>query len=165
MRAGMAVETGGDRLFDLLRGVNLVIAQRDVVVLAHQQIQDVDIILARLRPIDQKPRPGPLAQRVIDVFGIVREHAKGAIAAHNGIGPGKAFHQNGGDFQLPGAGLPVTALARQLVDIVNRAKADDRWVKHVVDERLGVLRRFALIAVDIIGAEVLIAERIARDLQ
>ena len=41
-------------------------------------------------------------------------------------------------------------------------KADDRGVDDRVDKGLGVLAGFALIAVDIVGAQVLIAERIAR---
>ncbi len=127
MRLAVRVEGRGDGLLDLLRGKHLVIAQRDVVVLAHQQIEDVDIVLAGLRPVDQEPRARTLAQRVIDVLGVVREHAKGAVAAHHGIGARKALHQHGGDLQLPGAGLPVAALARQLVDIVDRCQSRSRW--------------------------------------
>ena len=102
MRAGVAFETGGDGLLDLLRGIGFVLAQRDVVVAAHQQVQDVDVILARLRPVHQEPRARPLAQGVVHILGVVREHAKGAVAAHDGIGARKALHQHGGDFQLPG---------------------------------------------------------------
>ena len=49
-----------------------------------------------------------------------------------------------------------------MIDVVNGAKTDDRGVKHSVDERLGVLTGFTLVAVDIVCAKVLIAERIAR---
>ena len=77
-------------------------AQWDVMVFAHQQIKDVDVILLRLRPVHQKSRASTLAQGVIHILGIVREHAKGAIAAHNGVCTGKAFHQNGGNLQLSG---------------------------------------------------------------
>ena len=65
-RAFMRLEGRGHRALDLLRGVKLVIAQRHVVVPAHQQGQDVDVILARLRPVDKEPCPGPLAQRCSD---------------------------------------------------------------------------------------------------
>ncbi len=63
---------------------------------------------------------------------------------------------------MPGRGLPIAPFPGQLVDIVDRAEADHRRVDHVVDKRLGVLRRLALIAVDAFRAQVLIAERIAR---
>ncbi len=42
-----------------------MVAHRDRVVLAEQQAQDIDVILAALRPIHQKPRPGPLAKGVV----------------------------------------------------------------------------------------------------
>ena len=83
----------------------------------------------RLRPIHKEPRPGPLAQRIIHILGIVREHPKGAIAPHDRVGPCKALHQHGGNLQLPRAGLPVPAFARQLVNVVNRAKADHDGIK------------------------------------
>ena len=157
----MALETGRDSFFDLLRGVNLVIAQRDVMVLAHQQIEDVDIVLPRLRPVDQKTRPGALAQRIIYVLGIVREHPERAVAAHDRIGPGKAFHQHCGNLQLARAGLPVATFTGQLVDVINRAEADYIRIQHIVDKGFCVLTRLTLIAVDIVGAQVLIAKRIA----
>ena len=113
----------------LLRGVKLMIADRDLVVLAEQQREDVDIILAALRPIDEKARARALAQRVIDIFGVVREHAEGAVAAHHGVCPGKRAHQHGGDFLLASRGLAVAALACDLVDIIDRAIADDARIK------------------------------------
>ena len=137
-------------------------AHGDIVVLAHQQIEDIDIILARLRPINQKTCTGPLAQCIIDVLGIVRKHPKGAIAAHNGICARKTLHQHSGNFQLPRRRLTIAAFARQLINIINCPEPDHTRIKHVIDERLGILARFALIAVDIVGAQVLIAKRIAR---
>ena len=125
MRFGVALKRRGDGLFDLLRLEHLVIAQRDVVVLAHQQIEDIDVVIPRLRPIHKEPRTRPLAQGIVHVLGVVREHAKGAIAAHNGVGPRKALHQNSRDFQLPRRGLAIAALARKLVNVVDGAKADD----------------------------------------
>ncbi len=154
----------GDGALDLLGGKQRMLPQGYRVVLAHQQGKDVDVILLGFRPINQESRPCPLAQGVIDIFGIVREHAKGAIAPHNSIRPGKAFHQDGGDLQLPGAGLPVAALASQLIDIVDRAEPDDLRIDDGIDECLGVLTRLALITVNVVRAQVLIAKRITRDL-
>ena len=93
-----------------------------------------------------------MAQRIVDVFGVVGEHAERAIPAHNRVGPRKAFHQDSGDFELTCGGLAIAPFARQLVDIIDGAKADNGWIKHVVDEGLGVLARLALIAVDVVGA-------------
>ena len=139
VRARVAFKAGSDRLFDLLRTENIMCTYRDVVVFAHQQVENVDIIIPSLRPVNKEPRTGPLAQRIIHVFGIVRKHPKGAIAAHNRIGPGKALHQNSRNFQLPRRGLAIAALARQLINIINGPKADHTRIKHVVDKRLGVL--------------------------
>ncbi len=161
MRAGMAVKTGCNSLFDLLRAKHLMRAHGDIVVLAHQQIKDIDIVFARLRPIHQKPRTGTLTQCVIHVFGIVREHPEGAVAPHDRIGTRKTLHQNGRNLQLPRRGLPVAPLACQLVDIINCSETDHPGIKHIIDKRLGVLTGFTLIAVDIIRAQVLIAKRIA----
>ena len=123
------------------------------MVLAHQQIENIDIIVLRDRPVHKEPRPCPLAQGIVDVFRVVGKHPKGAIAAHNGVGARKALHQYGSDLQLTlRRALAIAALARQLVNIVNRAKPDHIWIDHVVDERLGVLAGLALIAVDIVGA-------------
>ena len=164
VRAGMAFETRGHCPLDRLRREQVMIAQRNVVVLAHQQGQNVDIILARLRPIHKKPRPGPLTQGIVHILGVVGEHAKSTVPPHHGVGPGKALHQHRRDLQLPRRGLPVAALARQLIDIVNRTETDHHRIDYCIDESLGVLARLSLIAVDIVGAEVLIAERIPRHL-
>ena len=43
-----------------------------------------------------------LAQRIIDVFRIVREHPERTVPAHDGVGTCKAFHQHGGNLQLSG---------------------------------------------------------------
>mmetsp|Transcript_28445 Transcript_28445/g.53223 ORF Transcript_28445/g.53223 Transcript_28445/m.53223 type:complete len:471 (+) Transcript_28445:1199-2611(+) len=163
MRARVGFEGRSDGLLDLLRRENLVRAHRNVVVFAHQEVKDIDVILARLRPVHEEPGTGALAQGVVHILRVVREHAKGAIAPHDGVGPGKALHQNGSDFQLPSAGLPVAALARKLVNIVDGAKPNDRRIEDGIDKRLGVLARLALIAVDVVRAEVLVAERVARD--
>ena len=63
---------------------------------------------------------------------------------------------------LARAGLPVAAFAGELVDVVHRAEPDHRRIHHIVDERLGVLAGFALIAVDLVDREVLIAEWVIR---
>ncbi len=162
MRPFVAFERFRHGLFDFLRRERFEIAQRDVVVLAHQQVQDVDIIVPRARTIDQETRARPLTQRIVHILGIVGKHAERAVSTHDRVGTGKALHQHSGNLQLPCTGLPIPAFARQLVDVINRAKADHIRVNHVVEKRLGILRRFALIAVDAVRRQVLIPERIAR---
>ncbi len=146
---------------DLLPGVKIVIAERDLVVLAGQQHEDVDIVVARLRPIDQPARAGPLAQRIVDVFRIVGEHAERAIAAHHGGRAGTALHQHAGHLLLAGRGAVVRALGGHLVDIVDRAEADGARIEHIVDKALAVLARLALIGRDLVDAEILVVERVA----
>ena len=151
-----------DHATNVLRREQIMLAELDRMPLAEQQREDVDIVLARLRPVDQIARAGALAQRIVDILRVVREHAKGAVAAHNGVGAGEALHQHRRDLLLPRRGLPVAALARDLVDVVDGAEADHPRVHHVLDEGLGVLPRLPLIAVDVVHREVLVAERIAR---
>ena len=160
----MLLEAFRDRPLDLLRGVKVVIPQRDRVVLAQEEREDVDVILPALRSVDQEPRPRPLSQRVVDILGVVREHAEGAVAAHDGIGPGEGLHQHCRDLLLARARLPVAALARDLVDVVHRTETDDGGVHDVLDKGLGVLTRLALIAVHVVDRQVLVAERIFRHL-
>ncbi len=80
-----------------------MVARRNIVVLPHQQIQNVDVIIPRLRSVHKEPRPRPLAQRIIHVLRIVRKHSKRAIPAHNRIGPRKTLHQHSRNLQLPRA--------------------------------------------------------------
>ena len=157
----MALETCRHRRLDLLGGVERMFAQRNGVVPAHEQVQNIDVVFPGLGAVHQKPGARPLAQRVVHILGVVRKHAEGAVAAHDRIGARKAFHQHGGDLQLPGRRLSVAPLARQLVDVVDGPEADDAGVDDVVDEGLGVLTGLALIAVDIVGRQVLIAEGVA----
>ena len=127
-----------------------MIARWDFMVLTHQQIENINIIFARLRPIDEEPCACALPQSVIYIFGIVREHAKGTISAHDCIRARKAFHQNGGNLELPCGGLTVAAFPRELVNIVNRTKANDIRVKHIFNKGLGILRRLTLVAINAI---------------
>ena len=92
-RSRMLCKTRAHRFPDLLRGKGFVIPQRNLVPVPKQKVQDIHVILARLRPVDKEPRPGPLAQRIVDVFGKIREHAKGAIAPHHRIRTGKALRR------------------------------------------------------------------------
>ena len=115
-----------------------------------------------MRPVDQKPRPGPLTQGIVHVLGIVGKHPEGAIAAHHSVRARKGPHEHCRHFLLTCRGLPIPPLARHLVNIINRAKGDDRWVNHSINKRLGVLARFALIAINLINREILIPKRIAR---
>ena len=135
----MALKAGRHRLFDFLCGKEVMRAQGDLVVLAQEQAQNIDVILARLGAIDQEPRPGTLAQRIVDILGEVGKHPKGAIAAHDGARPGKGLHEDRRHLLLARAGLAVAALAGHLVNVVDGAKADDRGVDHRVDKGLGVL--------------------------
>jgi len=137
-------------------------ADRDFVVLAHQNMQNINIVFARLRPVDKEACPCALTQSVIHIFGIVRKHAKGAIAAHNGIRTGKALHQNGGNLELSGGALAVAAFAGELVNIINRTKANNIGINHIIEKGLGILRGFALIAINAFRGEVLITKRISR---
>jgi hypothetical protein len=78
--------------------------------------------------------------------------------------PAKAFHQHGRDFLLAGRCTVVRALGGDLVDVVDGAEADRARIEHVVDEGLAVLARLALIGRDLVDAEILVVERIARHL-
>ena len=53
---------------------------------------------------------------------------------------------------------------RHLVDIVDGAEADDARIDHLVDELLAVLARLALIGRNLVDAEILVAEAVARHL-
>src|SRR5262249_31755578 len=128
-----------DGLFYFLVGIELVVAERDRMVLAGEQREDVDIVLAGLRSVDQPAGAGALAQRIVDIFRIVGEHAEGGLTAHYGRGAGEALHQHGGDLLLAGRGAVVGAFGRYLVDVVDRAEADRLGVHDVVDEILAVL--------------------------
>ena len=161
---GMVLIGNGNRLFDDLRLKQFVIAERDIVVLAGQQREDVDIIVARLRPVDQPARAGPLAQGIVNIFRIVGEHAERAIAAHNRCCAGKTFHQNGGHLLLSGGGAVIRALGGHLVDIVHCAKTDGARVQHIVDELLAVLAGLALIGGNLVHAEILVMKAVTGNL-
>ena len=81
---GMFLIGNRHRFFDDLRLEQLVVTQRNIVVLAGKQREDVNIVCPRDRPVDEPSRPCPLAQGIINIFRIVREHAERAIAAHHG---------------------------------------------------------------------------------
>ena len=155
---------GRDRLLDDLRLEQFVVAQRDLVVLAGQQHEDVDIVVARLRAVDQPSGAGALAQRVIDILGIVGEHPEGAVAAHHSGGACEALHQHAGHFLLAGGGAIVRALRRHLVNVIDRAEADGARVDHIGNELLAVLARLSLVGRDLVDAEILVVERVAGDL-
>ena len=137
-------------------------ANGDIMVFSHQQMQDINIIFSALRAVDEEACGRPLAQRIIYIFRIIREHPECAIPAHNRICARKAFHQHSGDFKLSRRGLTVAAFPRELINIVNRAKTNDIGVDDLIDKGFGVLRRFALIAINTIRAEVSVTEGISR---
>jgi len=141
-----------------------VVADLDIVVLADQKRENVDIVGLGLRPVHQPAGAGALTQRIVDLFRIVGKHAEGAIAAHHRARPGKALHQDRGDFLLAGRGVVVGPVGGQLVDIVDGAEADDALVHDIGDELFAVLSGLALIGRDLVDAEILVMERIARDL-
>jgi hypothetical protein len=89
LRPVMAVVGSRHGLLDFLAGEEVVRSQRDRMVLARQQRKDVDVVLERLRPVDQPARAGALSQRIVDILRIVGEHAETAIAAHHGRGAGE----------------------------------------------------------------------------
>ncbi len=120
------------------------------MVFTEQQREDINIVLTGFRPVDQKPRGRALPERVIDIFWIVGKHTKGTIPANNRIGAGKAFHQDGCDFKLSRARLAIAALTGELIDIVNRPKADHIGINDIVYERFGILSGFPLIAINAI---------------
>ena len=132
------------------------------MVLSHQQMQDINIIFAALRAVDEEARRSALTQRIIYIFGIVGKHTKGTIPAHNRICARKALHQHRRNFELPRRGLTVAAFTRELVNIINGAKANNIGVDDLTDKALRILRGFTLITVDTIRAEIGIAERITR---
>lgn len=117
----------------------------DLVVLADEQREDVDVVVFGLRPVDQPAGASALAQRVVDILRVVGEHAEGAVAAHHGRGAGKALHQHRRHLVLAGRGSIVGALGCHLVDIVDRAETDRPRIDDVVDELLAVLPGLALI--------------------
>ena len=149
---------------DLLGGVELVRAERDVVVLAEQQVQDVDVVGLAARPVDQEAGAGALPEGVVDVLRVVGEHAEAAVAADHGVGAAEGLHQHRGDLLLARGGLAVAAAAGDLIDVVDGAEADDVGVHDVADEGLGVLARLALVGIDRLRGQVLVAEGVAGDL-
>jgi hypothetical protein len=153
---------GGDRLLDLLRGVELVIAERDRVVLAGKQHEDVDIVVLGLRPVDQPARAGPLAQRVVDIFRIVGEHAEGAVAAHHGRAPAKLSISTAVTSCWPADARSSERFAAtwSMSSIVPKPIA---FGLTIVDEFLAVLPRLALVGRDLVDAEILVVERVAGD--
>ena len=127
----MSVIGRANRIFDLLVGVELVIAQWNVMVPSSQQMKDVDIVIAGLRPVDKPARACPLAQRIIDTFRIVGKHAERAIAAHHCHRAGKTFHQDRRHLLLARR-RPVVGPARgHLVNVVDGAKADSARIENV----------------------------------
>ena len=153
-----------NRLLDYLGLEQIMLAERNLVVLAGEQHEDVDVVVTGLRPVDQPACAGPLPERVVDVFRIVGEHAERAIAAHHGGGAGEALHQYAGDLLLACRSAVVGALGRDLVDVVDGAEADGARVENVVDELLAVLARLALVGRNLVDAEILVVEREAGDL-
>jgi len=63
---------------------------------------------------------------------------------------------------LSGGALTVAALPGELVNIIDSAKANDIGVDHIIEKRLGILRRFTLIAINAVRGEVLIAKGVSR---
>ena len=155
----------GHGALDLLRGVELVLAKRYLVVLAGQKDEDVDVVVAALRPVDQPAGAGALAQRVVDIFRIVGEHAEGAVAAHDGRRRRQRLSISTPVISCwPADARSSERLRRDLVDVVDGAEADGARVEHIVDELLAVLAGLALVGRDLVDAEILVDEGIAGDL-
>src|SRR5690606_29221084 len=95
---------------------------------------------------------------VVDILGIVGEHAERAVAADDRHRTRKRAHEDAGDLMLPSRSAVVRALGSDLIDIVDGTETYSARVQHSVDETAAVLAGLALIGRNLVDAEILVVE-------